>query len=67
MPEKLTTFLLLIYCFIQKLSEKSTIYCVGVKGTVCQYQSHAISHYFTASEIINKCDFTRIYDMYNKQ
>ena len=30
-----------------------------------QYQSRSIAHYFTASEIINIRDFTRIYEIYN--
>ena len=37
------------------------------KGTACWYQSRAIMCYFTASEIINKHDLTRIYEIYNKQ
>ena len=37
-----------------------------VKGAVHRYRSHAITHYFTASEIIHKHYFTRIYKIYNK-
>jgi len=38
-----------------------------IKGTVCQYGSHATAHYFTACEIITKYNFTRIYKIDNKQ
>ena len=31
-----------------------------INGTVCRYQSHAITCHFTACEIIIKCSFTKL-------